>query len=71
MQECVSKGIISYITAKVKCPLYGGRKDHHEPEAVAKVSGVAAGYGREDHPEGGGRKNGCVLPSNPTHAESF
>ena len=55
MQECVSKGIISYITAKVKCPLYGGRKDHHEPEAVAKVSGVAAGYGREDHPEGGVR----------------
>jgi hypothetical protein len=43
--QCVSKGIMSPLTAKVKCPHDGGQSEF-EPETVEKVASVEDGVGR-------------------------
>jgi hypothetical protein len=52
LRVCVSKGIMSPLTAKVKCPHYGGQTNF-EPEAVTEVASHEDGGRREDQLEGG------------------
>ena len=51
--NCVSKGIVSPLTSKLKCP-HGRREDTDESEAVTEVACDGFGGGRKDHLEGGG-----------------
>ena len=51
---------MSPLTAQLKCP-HGNGEDTHGREAVTEVAFDQDGGGRQDHPEGGGREDGCVL----------
>jgi hypothetical protein len=62
IRDCVSKVIMSPITAELKCP-HGRGKDTIESEAVTEVASHEDGGGREDHLEGGRGEDRCVLPA--------
>ena len=62
IRDCVSKVIMSPLTAKLKCP-HGDRKDTHGAEAVTEVAFNQDGRGQEDYPEGGRGEDGGVLPA--------
>ena len=51
---------MSPFTAQLKCP-HGNGENTHGREAVTEVAFNQAGGSRQDHPEGGGREDGCVL----------
>jgi len=61
MDSCVSKGQVSPLTTKVKCP-HGTGVDTDGAEAVTAVA--CDGFGGE------GREARCVLPAGQTDLES-
>jgi hypothetical protein len=61
-KQCVSKVIMSPLTAKLKCP-HGNGKDTHGAEAVAEVAFDQDGRGWEDAPKGGRGEDGGILPA--------
>ncbi len=62
---CVSKVIMSPLTAKLKCP-HGTRENTHGAEGVTEVTGDGAGDGEKDQPERSRGEDGSLLPASQT-----
>jgi len=63
---CVSKVIMSPLTATLKCP-HGDRDDTHGAEAVAEVAFDQDGGRDEDDPSGGRGEDEGLLPTSQAH----